>query len=73
MSVDAHQYILYVGDWIDLARFTSGDERVQAGEALARLDIADEQEIFPAESHHAERALARVVVDRHIDVVDKPQ
>jgi len=56
---------------VDPARLAGRDERVEPCEAPARLDVADEEVVLPAERDPSGRPLRGVVVERHALVVEE--
>jgi hypothetical protein len=56
---------------IDAARLAGSDERVEASDAHACRDVADEEVVLAAECDAAQRSLRRIVVERHAWVVEE--
>ena len=71
MVLDARDDVGEVGEGVDAAGLAGGDEGIEAGDAHPGLDVANEEEVLPAESDPPERALGRVVVERYACVVEK--
>ena len=71
MILHARDDVGEIREWVDPARLARRDERVQPGDAHARVDVPDEEIVLPTERDPTERALGRVVVERHACVVEE--
>jgi hypothetical protein len=60
-----------IGERVDATRLARRDERVQPGDAHARVDIADEEAVLTSERDPSQRALRCIFVEAHACVVDK--
>jgi len=63
VSLDAEENVGEVGDGVDAVYLAGGDERVEAGQVLAGVIRAHEEEVLAPERGDAERALGDIVVD----------
>src|SRR3712207_2434354 len=71
MTLHASDHVGEVAERIDAARFARRDERVEASDVRARVDVADEEEVLPAERHASKRRLGRGVVERDAHVLEE--
>ena len=71
MVLDARQHVREIVEGIDAARFARRNKGIQAREAFARSDIADEEIVLTAQRNSTERALGRIVVEWYVRVVEE--
>lgn len=62
--VHAHEHVFEVVDRVDVVLLAAGDERVEDGEIVASVFVADEEEVLAAERDAAQAGLGDVVVGR---------
>jgi hypothetical protein len=48
VGLDAHEHILKIGERVDAVGLAGGDQRVDPGDVLAGILVADEQEVLAA-------------------------
>jgi hypothetical protein len=68
--LDAGEDVGEVLEGVDAASLACRDERVEALEARAALDVVDEEVVLAAERDATESALGAVVVEGHAIVVE---